>query len=81
MYNVHLPFSRHQDTGKHAASLLAQEVQLAGEAAEEARKNRSWAEIPVWAEVPVWLWMRHWGVFLSLSWNVKNFRDSSGVGS
>lgn len=26
--------------GKHAASLLAQEVQLAGEAAEEARKNR-----------------------------------------
>ena len=29
--------------GKHAASLLAQEVQLAGEAAEEARKNRAWA--------------------------------------
>lgn len=26
--------------GKHAATLLAQEVQLAGEAAEEARKNR-----------------------------------------
>eukprot|EP00438_Fugacium_kawagutii_P030644 Skav221850 [mRNA] locus=scaffold1175:28235:36714:+ [translate_table: standard] len=32
--------SSSKGAGKHAATLLAQEAQLAGEAAEEARKNR-----------------------------------------
>ena len=70
MYTV--PFQDTISAGKHAASLLAQEVQLAGEAAEEARKNRAWAAVG-WAAGAAGaepsLWMRFTqGIFGNDPW-------------